>query len=47
MTLIYLLLGFAGLTGVAIAKDEFEKLGAPSVDAPSRLDCESTTGDTV
>ena len=47
MTLVYLLLGFAGLTGVAIAKDEFEKLGAPSVEASSKLDCEPMTSDTV
>ena len=47
MTLVYLLLGFAGLTGVAIAKDEFEKLGAPSVEASSKLDCNPTTSDTV
>ena len=47
MTLVYVLLGFAGLTGVAIAKDEFEKLGAPISKAPSRLDCEPTDGDTV
>ena len=47
MTLVYLLLGFAGLTGVVIAKDEFEKLGAPSVEASSELDCKPTTSDTV
>lgn len=47
MTLVYLLLGFAGLTGVAIAKDEFEKLGAPSEEASSKLDCKPTTSDTV
>ena len=47
MTLVYLLLGFAGLTGVAIAKDEFEKLGAPDTKAPGELDCKPTAGDTV
>lgn len=47
MTLVYLLLGFTGLTGVVIAKDEFEKLGAPSEEASSKLDCKPTTSDTV
>jgi len=47
MTLVYLLLGFAGLTGVAIAKDEFDKLGVPDTKASSKLDCNPTAGDSV
>ena len=31
MTLVYLLIGFAGLAGAAIAKDDFVKLEAPEV----------------
>jgi len=33
MTLVYLLLGFAGITGAAIAKDDFGKLEAPHTEA--------------
>jgi hypothetical protein len=29
MTIVYILLGFTGLTGAAIALDEFSKLDAP------------------
>ena len=31
MTLVYLLLGFTGLAGAAIAKDDFVKLKAPEL----------------
>ena len=31
MTLVYLLIGFTGLAGAAIAKDDFAKLKAPEV----------------
>jgi hypothetical protein len=47
MTLVYMLLGFTGLTGVLIAKDEFDKLGAPRHESPNKMDCNTTTGDTA
>ena len=36
MTLVYLLLGFAGITGAAIAKDSFVKLEAPKIEASEK-----------
>ena len=33
MTLVYLMIGFTGLTGAAIAKDDFGKLEAPHSEA--------------
>ena len=36
MTLVYLLLGFAGITGAAIAKDSFVKLEAPQIEASEK-----------
>ena len=33
MTLVCLLLGFAGITGAAIAKDDFAKFEAPNKEA--------------
>ena len=33
MTLVYLMIGFTGLTGAAIAKDSFVKLEAPGLEA--------------
>jgi hypothetical protein len=36
MTLVYLMLGFTGLTGAAIAKDSFVKLEAPSLKASEK-----------
>jgi hypothetical protein len=36
MTLVYIMLGFTGLTGAAIAKDSFVKLEAPAVEASEK-----------
>ncbi len=36
MTLVYVLLGFVGLTGAAIAKDEFSKIGASPKEASNK-----------
>jgi hypothetical protein len=36
MTLVYIMLGFTGLTGAAIAKDSFVKLEAPAVKASEK-----------
>lgn len=36
MTLVYIMLGFTGLTGAAIAKDSFVKLEAPAVAASEK-----------
>ena len=33
MTLVYILLGFAGITGAAIAKDDFANFEAPNKEA--------------
>ena len=33
MTLVYILLGFAGVTGAAIAKDDFARFEAPNKEA--------------
>jgi hypothetical protein len=45
MTLVYLLLGFTGITGAAIAKDEFAKLEAPKEKSSKALSCKSLLGD--
>lgn len=47
MTLVYLLIGFTGITGAAIAKDEFAKLEAPAGKTSKALSCKSTVGDTA
>ena len=47
MTLVYLLLGFTGLTGVAIAKDEFAKLESANDKDSSELPGKHTVGDSV
>lgn len=36
MTLVYLMIGFTGLAGAAIAKDDFVKLEAPRMDASEK-----------
>ena len=36
MTPVYLMLGFTGLTGAAIAKDSFVKLEAPQIEASEK-----------
>ena len=36
MTLVYLMIGFTGLAGAAIAKDSFVKLEAPRTEASSK-----------
>ena len=36
MTLVYLMLGFTGLAGAAIAKDSFAKLEAPELEASEK-----------
>jgi hypothetical protein len=36
MTLVYVLLGFAGLTGAAIAKDDFSKMRAPNKEVAKK-----------
>jgi hypothetical protein len=36
MTLVYILIGFTGLAGAAIAKDDFVKLEAPGMDASEK-----------
>jgi len=36
MTLVYVLLGFVGLTGAAIAKDELSKLEAPQKEVSNK-----------
>ena len=36
MTLVYLMIGFTGLAGAAIAKDDFVKLEAPGMDASEK-----------
>jgi hypothetical protein len=36
MTLVYILIGFTGLAGAAIAKDDFVKLEAPRMDASDK-----------
>ena len=36
MTLVYILIGFTGLEGAAIAKDDFVKLEAPRMDASDK-----------
>jgi hypothetical protein len=36
MTLVYILIGFTGLAGAAIAKDDFGKLEAPGMDASEK-----------
>ena len=36
MTLVYVLLGFAGLTGAAIAKDDFDKMRAPNKEVANK-----------
>ena len=45
MTLVYLLIGFTGITGAAIAKDEFAKLEAPKDKSSEALSCNPTIGD--
>ena len=47
MTLVYLLIGFTGITGAAIAKDGFAKLEAPAGKTSKALSCKSTAGDTA
>ncbi len=47
MTLVYLLLGFTGLTGAAIAKDEYAKLEAPNDKDFSELTGKHTTSDSI
>ena len=36
MTLVYLMIGFTGLSGAAIAKDSFVKLEAPRIEASKK-----------
>jgi hypothetical protein len=36
MTLVYILIGFIGLAGAAIAKDDFVKLEAPKLGASDK-----------
>jgi len=36
MTLVYVMIGFTGLAGAAIAKDSFVKLEAPRTEASSK-----------
>ena len=36
MTLVYILIGFTGLAGAAIAKDSFVKLEAPVLEASEK-----------
>ena len=36
MTLVYVMIGFTGLAGAAIAKDSFVKLEAPRFEAPKK-----------
>jgi hypothetical protein len=36
MTLVYILIGFTGLAGAAIAKDDFVKVEAPSLEASKK-----------
>lgn len=36
MTLVYLMIGFTGLAGAAIAKDSFAKLEAPGLEASEK-----------
>ena len=36
MTLVYVMIGFTGLAGAAIAKDSFVKLEAPRIEASKK-----------
>lgn len=47
MTLVYILLGFTGLTGAAIAKDEFAKLEAPNDKDSSELSGNHVTSGSI